>query len=97
MILSPHTCVFAAQVDIQAGNPRISNGDLPETYHLAQFHFHWGSTNNRGSEHTLRGQQYPMEVRYSCLVILQIRRVCVGLRHYHKTNELGMERYHKGF
>ena len=20
-----------------------------------------------------------------------------GLRHYHKTNELGMERYHKGF
>ena len=60
---------LAAQVDIIAGNPRIWGGDLPETYNLAQFHFHWGSTNNFGSEHTLRNQRYPMEVFtvYSCL------------------------------
>lgn len=28
----------------------------------AQFHFHWGSTNSKGSEHTINSKQYPMEV-----------------------------------
>lgn len=49
-------------VNIHAGNPRISGGDLPETFHLAQFHFHWGSTNNRGSEHKIRNEEFPMEL-----------------------------------
>ena len=40
----------------------IGGGDLPEDYHLAQFHFHWGSQDDRGSEHYLDGMQYPMEV-----------------------------------
>ena len=40
----------------------VGGGDLPEDYHLAQFHFHWGSQDERGSEHYLDGMQYPMEV-----------------------------------
>ena len=27
------------------------------SYKLLQFHFHWGSTNDRGSEHTVDGQR----------------------------------------
>ena len=40
----------------------IGGGDLPEDYHLAQFHFHWGADNSKGSEHFLNGRQFPMEV-----------------------------------
>lgn len=33
----------------------LSDGPLDSTYHLAQFHFHWGSGNGWGSEHTING------------------------------------------
>lgn len=32
-------------------------------YQLAQFHFHWGPNDKEGSEHTVDGKQYPLEVR----------------------------------
>jgi len=32
------------------------------SYNLLQFHFHWGSTNDRGSEHTVDGQSFAMEL-----------------------------------
>ena len=43
--------------------PRITQGGLPynmttgeyEEYELAQFHFHWGWYNQKGSEHTIHG------------------------------------------
>ncbi|KAI4878774.1 hypothetical protein NFI96_028775 [Prochilodus magdalenae] len=41
---------------------RISGGGLPGTYKAVQFHLHWGSECGRGSEHTVDGEQYPMEV-----------------------------------
>ena len=31
-------------------------------YKFLQLHFHWGSSNKRGSEHTIDGQQYPLEM-----------------------------------
>ncbi|KAL8569890.1 hypothetical protein ACOMHN_038582 [Nucella lapillus] len=40
----------------------ISGGGLPSTYTLAQFHFHWGSQNNKGSEHTINRYAAPMEM-----------------------------------
>jgi len=41
----------------------ISGGGLPGTeYKLAQFHMHWGSQGCVGSEHTLDGQHFPMEL-----------------------------------
>jgi len=39
------------------------NGSLGnDNYKLLQFHFHWGSENDRGSETTVDGQSFPMEL-----------------------------------
>jgi len=40
----------------------ISGGGLDGNYTLAQFHFHWGCDNSQGSEHTVDGHSYPMEL-----------------------------------
>jgi len=40
----------------------VSGGDLSGTYSLVQFHFHWGKTNDKGSEHLIDGKSYPLEV-----------------------------------
>ncbi|KAB7504859.1 putative carbonic anhydrase 3 [Armadillidium nasatum] len=42
--------------------PKVRGGGLPKEYKLVQFHFHWGRKSNRGSEHTLDGKRYPMEM-----------------------------------
>lgn len=42
---------------------RIRGGDLPATYKAIQLHLHWGVNDGPGSEHTVDGEQYPMEVR----------------------------------
>ena len=41
---------------------QISGGGLGGTYQFAQMHFHWGDKNQLGSEHTLDGQAFPLEV-----------------------------------
>ena len=43
-------------------NMKTNGGDLPGEYTLAQFHFHWGSSDHGGSEHTLEGEQFFSEV-----------------------------------
>lgn len=40
----------------------ISGGGLLTTYKAVQFHLHWGNKGGPGSEHTIDGEQYPMEV-----------------------------------
>ncbi|CAL4122742.1 unnamed protein product, partial [Meganyctiphanes norvegica] len=40
----------------------IRGGLLPYTYTLHQIHFHWGSYSVRGSEHTVNGKAYPLEM-----------------------------------
>ncbi|XP_034744986.1 carbonic anhydrase 4-like isoform X2 [Etheostoma cragini] len=40
----------------------ISGGGLPTTYKAVQFHMHWGKQGGPGSEHTIDGEQYPMEL-----------------------------------
>ena len=46
----------------------LSGGPLTDTYKILQFHFHWGSTSDTGteatpgSEHTYDGKQYLMEM-----------------------------------
>ncbi|KAK2828794.1 hypothetical protein Q5P01_019828 [Channa striata] len=50
---------------VQVGVPHhstISGGNLPDVYKAVQFHLHWGSHGGPGSEHTLDGEQYPMEL-----------------------------------
>ncbi|TDH04670.1 hypothetical protein EPR50_G00135210 [Perca flavescens] len=40
----------------------ISGGGLPTTYKAVQFHMHWGNKGGPGSEHTIDGERYPMEL-----------------------------------
>ncbi|TKS83611.1 Carbonic anhydrase 4 [Collichthys lucidus] len=40
----------------------VSGGGLPATYKAVQFHLHWGTNGGPGSEHTIDGEQYPMEL-----------------------------------
>ncbi|XP_026099934.1 carbonic anhydrase 4 [Carassius auratus] len=40
----------------------VSGGNLEETYKAVQFHLHWGNNGGPGSEHTIDGEQYPMEL-----------------------------------
>ena len=45
-------------------NLSISGADLPENFYLIQFHFHWGYNAYQGSEHTIDGMKYPLEVHF---------------------------------
>lgn len=54
---------FAAQVTYVTGDLRVSGGGLLSEYGVEQFHFHWGGDDTRGSEHTINGVPFPMEVR----------------------------------
>uniref|UniRef100_H2S426 Carbonic anhydrase n=1 Tax=Takifugu rubripes TaxID=31033 RepID=H2S426_TAKRU len=40
----------------------ISGGGLKHVYSTLQFHFHWGSGDSDGSEHTVDSHRYPMEM-----------------------------------
>lgn len=42
------------------GGPLKKPGD--DRYNLLQFHFHWGNTSQEGSEHTVDGKGFPMEM-----------------------------------
>ena len=53
---------LSAQVDLEGEPSKISGGGLKGTYTAVQFHFHWGSSSDKGSEHTIDGKQYPLEV-----------------------------------
>ncbi|XP_020369851.1 carbonic anhydrase 4-like [Rhincodon typus] len=44
------------------GHIAIEGGNLPNTYKAVQFHYHWGTVSNPGSEHKIDGEQYPMEM-----------------------------------
>jgi len=54
-----------AQLDVIMPGPGVgvlSGGPLSEDYQIRQLHFHWGKTNNRGSEHTYDGRAFPLEM-----------------------------------
>ncbi|XP_075706545.1 carbonic anhydrase 4 [Rhinoderma darwinii] len=44
------------------GTIEISGGGLSGTYTASQLHFHWGSQEKLGSEHSLNGRKYPIEL-----------------------------------
>jgi len=49
--------------DSDADLPGIYNASLAgDKFKLLQFHFHWGSSNDRGSEHTIDGQRFALEM-----------------------------------
>ncbi|XP_051970512.1 carbonic anhydrase 2-like [Xyrauchen texanus] len=40
----------------------LKEGPISGTYRLKQFHFHWGASDDMGSEHTVNGKCYPAEL-----------------------------------
>lgn len=40
----------------------ISGANLGANYKAQQLHLHWGKNGGPGSEHTIDGEKYPMEV-----------------------------------
>ncbi|XP_049603455.1 carbonic anhydrase [Syngnathus scovelli] len=40
----------------------LTGGPISGTYRLKQFHFHWGGSDERGSEHTINGIKFPCEL-----------------------------------
>ncbi len=56
--------VFSTSVQVSIPiTATVSGGNLEEPYKAVQFHLHWGTGGGPGSEHTVDGEQYPMEVR----------------------------------
>lgn len=56
-----------AKVTVGSNNPKDSiisvlGGPLHVPYIVEQFHFHWGSRDGRGSEHSINGRFFPMEM-----------------------------------
>ncbi|XP_041348297.1 putative carbonic anhydrase 3 [Gigantopelta aegis] len=54
-------------VRVNGGDLRVEGGGLSGGYKALQFHFHWGHNDSRGSEHTLNGQRFPMEMHVVCM------------------------------
>lgn len=62
---------LAPTVDLSSGvcvsspppPPALTNGPITGTYRLRQFHFHWGGSDERGSEHTVNNVKFPCEVK----------------------------------
>ncbi|XP_063401802.1 carbonic anhydrase 1-like [Mytilus trossulus] len=54
----------AVIIDFPDHQPLVKRGGLQETLQLNELHFHWGSNSQWGSEHTINGHQYAMEVHF---------------------------------
>lgn len=52
----------SVQVTYDTDDLLVNGGSLGGEYVVAQYHFHWGSKNTMGSEHTLDGRAFPMEM-----------------------------------
>ncbi|XP_048874947.1 LOW QUALITY PROTEIN: carbonic anhydrase 15 [Brienomyrus brachyistius] len=49
-------------VMLEVNGLSVSGGGLSDTYQAQQLHFHWGGPSTNGSEHTVNGRRYPMEM-----------------------------------
>jgi len=52
----------AVAFTLDGTSPQVSGGGLPDTFTFHSGHFHWGNASERGSEHTLGGQAFPLEM-----------------------------------
>ena len=68
--------LILVQLDLPS-NAKIQGGQLEGPYKAWQLHFHWGKDGGPGSEHTIDGEQFPMEVTVinQCGFTLK----CIGL------------------
>ncbi|XP_067396031.1 carbonic anhydrase 15-like isoform X2 [Emydura macquarii macquarii] len=57
-----HTVMMSLEGESGSEHINITSGGLLDRYRALQFHFHWGNLKENGSEHTIDGQQFPMEL-----------------------------------
>jgi len=59
-----HTMVFKPNLGVDMSDHYFFDGPVADgiTYKFVQLHFHWGTKNTDGSEHTVDGAQYSMEM-----------------------------------
>lgn len=92
IVLKPWLCPFPVQVG-SLHQKTISGGGLPTSYKAVQFHLHWGTNGGPGSEHTIDGEQFPMEVMNNTKLAAvwgpcwerTFRMLCQMLRCYDET------------
>nr|4CNV_A Chain A, CARBONIC ANHYDRASE 2 [Bos taurus] len=53
---------FNVEYDDSEDKAVLKDGPLTGTYRLVQFHFHWGSSDDQGSEHTVDRKKYAAEL-----------------------------------
>uniref|UniRef100_A0A3Q3WUK5 Carbonic anhydrase n=1 Tax=Mola mola TaxID=94237 RepID=A0A3Q3WUK5_MOLML len=53
--------IFLVQLDLPQ-SIRVKGGNLVAQYKALQLHLHWGKDGGPGSEHTIDGEQFPMEM-----------------------------------
>ncbi|XP_053414998.1 carbonic anhydrase 13 isoform X2 [Nycticebus coucang] len=53
---------FVVDFDDTEDKSVLCGGPLAGSYRLRQFHLHWGSTDDHGSEHVVDGVRYPAEL-----------------------------------
>ncbi|KAM6900345.1 carbonic anhydrase 1-like [Xenentodon cancila] len=66
----PSTCIdilnnghsFQVSFADDSDSSTLKDGPISGTYRLKQFHFHWGASDDKGSEHTVAGTKYPAEL-----------------------------------
>jgi len=57
-----HTAQLDAISPLGATQGILSGGQLSANYQILQLHFHWGANDAQGSEHTVDGKKYPLEL-----------------------------------
>nr|XP_022344584.1 carbonic anhydrase 1-like [Crassostrea virginica] len=57
-----HNNGHTAVIKVTGGDLLVEGGGLPGRFKTAQFHFHWGHSDNEGSEHTFDGHSFPLEL-----------------------------------
>jgi len=57
-----HTAQLDAVSPLGATQGILRGGQLGGDYQILQLHFHWGANDNQGSEHTVDGKMYPLEL-----------------------------------
>lgn len=80
----------------------VTGGPLTDRYQLAVIRFHWGNDNSLGSEHSIDGQNYPLEVTkpkwkgYRGQVTSVQHRLNMRLGKSMSPNDVSWTRYHMG-
>lgn len=57
-----HTAQLDVASTIGATQGILRGGQLEGDYQILQLHFHWGANDKQGSEHTVDGKEYPLEL-----------------------------------